>query len=147
MHSRVFEIFPLDEVVEDGGYGEDLPEWWYQSECDYYNEITDNACKKDALEWLAFDEEVVGNAVVFGKKCLERRWKEFKKLLEKLMTVTKEEFLGENGDVDFDMYKLKEAHNRRTEFWFFWDDEMYTLSEMERRGGAFRIGRIWDYHF
>ena len=53
-----------------------------------------------------------------------------------------------DGELSWELYNLKISYNDDGGVWFMdKEGDMYTKMDMERLGGTFKIGRVWDYHF
>ena len=145
MHSRIFEII---EVGKESA-GQDIPEWWrYETGCDYYHELFGNE-RADSIDWLSRWETVEGDQVCFGIDTVKSAYQEFRKILAEMDKVTERDFCTNSikSGLDMLMWRIDHCYRDIGGFWFM-DQEGYlhTTEDMERQGGVYKIGRVWDYH-
>ena len=76
MHSRIFEILPIDYKNDDDWQNE-IPGWWEEEYADYVDEITDKKGIADSIECFLSDEDVNERTVTFTKNCLKKNWIKF----------------------------------------------------------------------
>ena len=156
MHSRIFEILPVD--YKDDGRQNEVPDWWQEEHADYVRELVDKeehadyvrelADKEeidDSFRYFLFTEIVKNGTVTFTKNYLKNSWVKFKETLDKIAeSATEEQFMTNNvGDLSWKLYKLQDFYDTQNGVWFM--DEagaMYTLSDMERTGGTYKLGRV-----
>ena len=145
MHSRIFEILPLDYKAED--VWTEIPDWWVSENCDYVDEV-DSKDRKQSIKYYLSDEDVRGEIITFTKNHLLKSWEKFRESMDKIQNFTKDKFLSGDSDLSWVMYDLSESYNSHTGVWFLdVNGDIYTKDDMERMGGVYKIGRIWDYHF
>ena len=147
MHSRIFEILPIDYKNDD--WQNEIPSWWEEEYADYVDEITDKKGIADSIECFLSDEIVKNKTVTFTKNCLKKNWIKFKESLDKTVeSATEDKFMSVDGELSWELYNLKISYNDDGGVWFMdKEGDMYTKMDMERLGGTFKIGRVWDYHF
>ena len=151
MHSRIFEIVPIG--YDKDGYEYEIPSWWEEENCDYYNEILDEEEIADSIKYFLSDEDVKDKVITFTKNNLKEHWIKFKESLDKVVSLaTEDAFLKNDTEtfhkLDWELYNVKESFNSQTGVWFMDKyGDMYTKMDMERAGGTYRIERVWDYHF
>ena len=147
MHSRIFEILPIDYKNDD--WQNEIPGWWEEEYADYVDEITDKKGIADSIECFLSDEDVNERTVTFTKNCLKKNWIKFKESLDKTVeSATEDKFMSVDGELSWELYNLKISYNDDGGVWFMdKEGDMFTKMDMERLGGTFKIRRVWDYHF
>lgn len=164
MHSRIFEL-KSDKTDEN-----QLTESSISCETmsfygiDYVSEMNESATK-DSIDWLkavyagAIDVDTDAGSfhVSDPKKCMESDFKTFKQALEKLGSMTLDDFVKINtehfGDsISFNMYLLNNAYADKSGFYIYMDDQIKPINEFIRdmpgdiTKHTFYLGNVLDYH-
>ena len=150
MHARVYEIESEKDFIKNEDLAYDLPEWWTDYYCDWYDEEEEESTK-ESIDWLAGVVDVEGDMVDFSGKEGKRRLKvAYEKMKEKAKEISELSFEDFSGCAGLDkVHLLSREVEDKYYHWFYVDGcDMCTLDEMLHRGGKFHLtGRTWDYHY
>ena len=155
MHSRIFQI--SSEPIEDFITEERYYDGFVGQYADYVATIESETDLLEDLKWLGSRE---GISVDLDKKTVtitskrdyfDKKFDEFKNLIEELKDTTTEEFI--NGTHDLKLYQLQSAYENEHGFYIDDNDDYMGLSNIDywvrntEENKPYYIGAVFDYHF
>lgn len=157
MHSRIYQVStqPIDksDYIKESFF---YDHWFLNEVADYVDAETD---RQDDIEWLkdfcetggitfGADENGEFFIIVDKNKFFEWKFKAFKDALQKLSTMTIDEFVADINNLD--MYEMRQAYDETHGFYVCDNDDVKTLDELVRFAKTdtkYYIGATIDYHF
>lgn len=155
MHSRIFQV--SSEPIEDFITEERYYDGFVGQHADYVSTVESETNLIEDLKWLGsreglsvdLDKKTV--TVTSKKEYFEKKFDEFKDLIEELKDMTTDEFT--EGKHDLKFYQLKSAYENEHGFYMDDHDEYMGLSNIDywvrstEENKPYYIGSVFDYHF
>ena len=157
MHSRIYQVSekPVEDFISEdryyegfvGNYADYVSEVEHKSD-DYLNDLK---WLQNATNGLEVNIKEGTITIISKKEYFEKKYEEFKKLLEELEATTLEEFIG--NKCAFKMTSLKYTYDDTAGFYIDDNDDYVGLTTLDNwvrnaeEGKTYYVGTIIDYHF
>lgn len=156
MHSRIFQVGTQPIVKADYIKKSFFYDHWFLDQIADY--VLDDTDRQDDIEWLkgyakqgitfGADENGEFFTITDKNEFFKTKFKAFKDALQKLSTMTIDEFVTDINNLD--IYEMQQAYNETHGFYVCYNDGVLTLDEFVRFAETdtkYYIGATIDYHF